>query len=44
MADLRQRGFEVGRLVPTLQIGTRPPGSSGRPAVWAAAPAQGAAA
>lgn len=44
MAELRQRGFEVGRLVPTLQIGTRPPGAAGRPAVWAAAPAQGSGA
>jgi apolipoprotein D and lipocalin family protein len=41
MAQLRSRGFEVARLAPTLQIGTRlQPGSGHRqPAVWAAAAA-----
>lgn len=39
MAQLRSRGFEVARLVPTLQIGTLPqPGHGTRPAVWAGAP------
>lgn len=41
LAHLRRRGFEVGHLVPTLQVGTRLPGA--RPAVWAAAPAPQAA-
>ena len=40
MAHLRSRGFEVGHLVPTLQLGTH---AGPRPAVWAAAPAQAAA-
>ncbi|NML13768.1 lipocalin family protein [Azohydromonas caseinilytica] len=37
MAHLRSRGFEVGHLVPTLQVSTQ---AGPRPAVWAAAPAQ----
>jgi apolipoprotein D and lipocalin family protein len=39
MAHLRSRGFAVGHLVPTLQVGTvRQPGGT-RAALWAAAPA-----
>lgn len=33
LTHLRGRGFEIGHLMPTLQIGTRQPGA--RPAVWA---------
>jgi apolipoprotein D and lipocalin family protein len=43
MAHLRSRGFEVGQLVPTLQVSTVPHQGGARPAVWAAAAASAGA-